>query len=126
VVRVGDDEVIAGPPGCDIDAANDLGEEFAVEVRKENADSAGAAGDEASRAAVGDVTECRGDVANPAACLFPNQSTAVENAGDRSDRDVGFASDIFDRGNGSGGRGRSIFCATWMITIRNLSPREPM
>jgi hypothetical protein len=85
VVRVGNDEVIAGPPGGDIDAANNLGEEFAVEVGKEDADSAGAAGNEAACAAVGDIAECGGDVANPAAGLFPNESAATENAGDSSD-----------------------------------------
>jgi hypothetical protein len=85
VVRVGDDEVITGPSCGDIDTANNLGEEFTVEVGKEDPDGAGAAGDEASSAAVGDITECGGDVANPAAGLFPNESTAVENTGDGGD-----------------------------------------
>ena len=80
VVGIGDDEVVAGAAGGDVDAADDFGEEFAVEVGEEDADGAGATGDEASGAAVRDIAECGGDVADAAAGFFADGAAAVKNS----------------------------------------------
>ena len=82
VMGIGDDEVIAGAASRDIDAANDFGEEFAVEVGKEDSNGAGATGNEASGAAVRDVMELCGNVANPPAGFVADRAAAIEDARD--------------------------------------------
>ena len=85
----------------DIDSANDFREELAVEVGEEDSDGVGAACDEASGTTVWDVAEASGDVADAAAGFFADGSTAVENPGYSSDRDVRFTRDVPDGDHGS-------------------------
>lgn len=118
--------MIAGAAGGDVDSADDLGEEFAVEIGEENADSAGATGNEASGAGVWDIAERGGDVTDAAAGFFADWAAAVENAGDCSHGDAGFARDVPDRGDCSGWVSRSVPGACWTITIRRKSPQRSM
>jgi hypothetical protein len=118
--------VIAAAAGGDVDTADDFREEFAVEVGEKDADCAGAAGNEASCPGVWDVVERGCDVANAAAGFFAYWSTAVENAGDGCDGDVGLARDVPDRDNSSGVVSRSVPGAGWPVTIRRKSPWRSM
>src|SRR5687768_18409450 len=80
-----------------VHAADHFREELAVQIRKENAQRLGFAGDEAARAAVRDVAHLAGDFTNEAPGLFADGSAAVENTRDGGDGHVCFTSDIPDR-----------------------------
>ena len=105
VVGAGDDEVVAAAPGGDVDAANDLREELAVEIGEEDANRGRLAGDEASRSAVGDVAKCVGDIADAASGFFCHRPPAVEHPRDRCDGNAGFSGYIPDRNHRPHGRG---------------------
>ena len=93
--------MIAGPSCGDVDTTVDFGEEFSIEVRKQDSDGMGAAGDEASRPAMGYVAEPSGDITDSTAGFFADRGSAVENTGYSSDRDVRFTRDVPDGGHGS-------------------------
>ena len=93
--------MISGPSCRDIDSADDFREEFSVKVGEKDSDGVGAAGDEASRAAVRDIAEASGDITDPASGFFADWTAAVEDAGYGSDRDVRFTRDVPDGDHGS-------------------------
>jgi len=89
--------VVTAAPGSEVDSADDFGEEFSVEIGEEDSDRAGFAGNEAASAAVWDVAETRGDVADSSAGFFADEGAAVEYAGHCSDGNVSFTGYVFDR-----------------------------
>ena len=100
------------------DTANYLGEEFSIEVRQEDAECAGFAGDEASCTTVGDIAEGSGDVVDPASGLFPNRSAAVENAGDGCYGDARLAGHVLDGDGGLSGRSQTVPGTAFQLPIR--------
>jgi hypothetical protein len=102
VVGIGDDDVIAGAAGGNVDSTDDFGEELTVEVGEENSDGTGTTGNEAPGAAVWDIAERGSDVADAATGFFADWAATVKDSGDCGNGDAGFASDIPDRDYGSG------------------------
>ena len=97
LVRSGDEEVVPAPPRRDVDAADELGKELAEEVRQENAEGMGLAGDETARGAVGSVAELLDGAPDAQARLFADGSLFIHDAGDGGDRHARFPRDLPDR-----------------------------
>src|SRR2546423_1553562 len=91
-----------------VHATNDLGEEFAIQIGKEDTERFGLARNETARATVWHVAHSAGDFTNEPPRLFTYWSAAVEDSGYGGDGHVCFTGDILDRDHSpSGVSGRS-------------------
>ena len=75
-----ENQVIARLAGGAVDSPNDFRKEFSVEIREQNAECARLAGDEASRACVGDVAEGSGNLSDSESGCFAHRTSTIENA----------------------------------------------
>ncbi len=98
VVRPGDQDVIPPPPCRGVDAADQLGEELAVDVRQEDAQRVGLVGREAAGRAVRDVAEALHHLPDAEPGLLADRPLVVENAGHRGHRDTSQPRHLFDGG----------------------------
>jgi hypothetical protein len=89
--------VIATLTGGEVDAAKDLGKEFSVEIRKENAERMSFSGAETARAAVRGIAESSRHIPNSSAGFLANGICSAENPRHCRNGYVGLASYILDR-----------------------------
>jgi hypothetical protein len=87
-------------PGGEVDAADDLGKELAVQVGQQHADRVRAVRDQAAGGAVGPEAQALGDGAHPAARVLVHALAVVEDARDGRNRDAGLARHVLDRRHG--------------------------
>jgi len=80
-----------------IHAADQFGEELAVEIRQQHADRLRAPRDQAARTGVRDVVQLVGDLDDAFAGRLGDAFVTIEGARNRRDGDAGGTGDIFDR-----------------------------
>jgi hypothetical protein len=90
-------QVQAAVAGDEVDAADQFGEEFAVEIRQHHADGVGAAAAEAARGVMRAVAQLVRDRQYPAAHGFRHVVVPVDGARDRGYRHLRRTRHIFDR-----------------------------
>jgi len=106
-----------------VDAADDLGEELAVEIGQEDADGVGAMSDEAARAAVGHVAQRAHGGQHAGAGLLADVLVFVHHARHRGDGHAGLARDILDARVGAASAGGSMM--TYSDHVNVFSHRLP-
>lgn len=96
MVRTGHEQRLADALCLEVNAAQQLGEELAVEIGEDDTERGGLSALECAGGSVGGKVEFTRDVEDTRAGVVPNGGARIEDSGDRGDRDVGQPRDILD------------------------------
>ena len=114
-----------------VDAADHLGEELAVQIGQQDADGLSAVRDQAARNAVGPEAQALGNGTHPATRILVHAVAVVEHARDGRDRDARFARNVLDRWHRrgapeGGGRRRRLYQRPREVPLRpqEVDPRQ--
>ena len=94
-MRAGNQQVQAAGARRDVDAANQLGEEFPIQGRQHDADRMGAAGHETLRAAIRDVLQAGCSLQHAGTDAFGDGAGSVQSPRNRCHGDMSFPGHIF-------------------------------
>ena len=106
LVRIAEEDAVAGLARDVFDATNDLGVEGVGDVGDDDAEGVGLSGFEAAGDGIREVVERGHGIEDALLSLRPHRGRSVDHRGDRGDGDVGQHGDVAHRVLRSGGHSR--------------------